>query len=179
MNQAGHDPEALARMREAVRHDPGRMTMQVAREFGVAEAEVVRALPDGRAVELNASRWQELIRALGECGEVHVIVSNGATTIEAVGQFGGFSLTGPFFNVQSDSLDMHIRWRRLASIFAVEKPSHTDGTRTLSIQFYDTSGDAALKVFLVFAGKPSEKRLALFASLKERFAKAQSLDARE
>jgi len=48
--------------------------------------------------------WFTWIQALGE---VHVIVSNEATTLENVGQFGKFSKTGDFFNVQTKSLDMH------------------------------------------------------------------------
>jgi len=59
---------------------------------------------------------------------VRVLVSNGAATIEVDGQFGGFSTAGKFFNVQTDSLDMHIRWQQLAAAFAVEKPGHVDGT---------------------------------------------------
>jgi len=39
--------------------------------------------------------WFTWIQALGE---VHVIVSNEATTLENVGQFGKFSKTGDFFN---------------------------------------------------------------------------------
>jgi putative hemin transport protein len=158
-------------IRAALAADPMEMTLQLSRRLGVPEAEVIRELPDGRGVELDAARWEELFHALVEAGQVTVIVSNATTTCEVSGTFGGFSTWGEFFNVQSGTLDLHIRFRRLASIFAVEKPSHTDGTRTLSIQFYDTAGDAALKVFLVFAGKPSERRLALFASLKERFRK--------
>ncbi|MBY0230308.1 MAG: hypothetical protein K2W96_13575 [Gemmataceae bacterium] len=158
-------------IRAALAADPMEMTLQLSKRLGVPEAEIIRELPEGRAVELDAARWEEVFHALAECGKVHVIVSNATTTCETVGTFGGFSQWGEFFNVQSGSLDMHIRFGRIGGIWAVEKPSHTDGTRTLSVQFYDTAGDAALKVFLVFAGKPSEKRLAQFAGLKERFGK--------
>ena len=61
------------------------------------------------AYELDSTRWEEIIRSFEEFGNVHVIVSNGATTLEAFGQFGKFSNTDGFFNVQSKSLDMHIR----------------------------------------------------------------------
>jgi putative heme iron utilization protein len=147
------------------------MTSQLARDLEVPEADVVRNLPDGRSVELDASRWEEVMRALEEFGKVHVIVSNGGATLEAVGQFGNFSTWGDFFNVQTKSLDMHVRWPRLASIFAVEKPSHMDGRTTLSVQFYDLKGDAAFKVFVVFAGTPTPERVAQFRGLRERFRK--------
>jgi putative hemin transport protein len=142
----------------AIREDPGQMTMLLARRFGVPEAEVLRAFPEGRAAELDARRWEELIRRLEAFGEVHVIVSNGAATLEASGQFGGFSTSGPFFNVQTKSLDMHVRWQELGTAFAVEKPAHLGGHRTLSIQFFDRSGHSAFKVFLGFGGAiPPEK----------------------
>jgi putative hemin transport protein len=148
------------------------MTLQLARQLGVPEVEVIRALPDGRAVELDVGRWEELIRALEGLGTVHVIVSNGGVTCEVNGQFGGFSTWGEFFNVQSKSLDLHIRHAEIAAAFAVEKPGHMDGVNTLSVQFYDRSGATAFKVFLTFGGPAPAERLAQFAALRQRFRKA-------
>jgi len=160
------------RIREAVHQTSAKMTLQLARELGVPEVEVIRALPDGRAVELDVGRWEELIRAFEVLGKVHVIVSNGATTIEANGQFSGFSTWGEFFNVQSKSLDMHIRWKELSAAFAVEKPSHMDGVNTLSFQFFGRAGHAAFKVFVSFGGqKPLPERLTQFADLRQQFRK--------
>jgi putative hemin transport protein len=150
------------------------MTLQLARQLGVPEVEVIRVLPDGRAVELDAGRWEELIRALEGLGQVHVIVSNGCVTCEANGQFGGFSTWGEFFNVQSKSLDLHFRHAELAAAFAVEKPGHMDGVNTLSVQFYDRSGAAAFKVFLTFGGqRPPAERVAQFEAIRQRFRKTQ------
>jgi putative hemin transport protein len=159
------------KIRLALDGNPGAMTMQLARDLGVPEAEVIRELPAGRAVELDLARWEELFHRLESFGTVHAIVSNGAVTLEAVGQFGGFSTTGDFFNVQTKSLDMHIRYRNLGVAFAVEKPSHMSGVNTLSIQFYDLAGAAALKVFLNFGGKAPAELVARFAALREEFGK--------
>ena len=165
-------PADVARqVSDALERNPGTMTSQLARELGVPEAEVVRALPGGRAVELDAGRWEEIVRSFEALGQVHVIVSNGAATIEAVGQFGGFSTWREFFNVQTASLDMHIRWPQLGTAFAVEKRSHmNEEVTTLSAQFFDRAGQAAFKVFLNFGGKPSEERRQQFADLRARFA---------
>jgi putative hemin transport protein len=164
-----HDRE---RIRAALQQNPRQMTMQLARELGVPEAEVIRALPADRAVELDISRWEELIRSLEALGKVHVLVSNGAATLEAIGQFGRFSTWGEFFNVQTKSLDMHIRWPQLGSAFAVEKPGHLDGVNTLSVQFYDQAGSAAFKVFLTFGGSaPAPERVAQFVQIREQFRK--------
>lgn len=164
--------EQVEAIRASLADSPTQMTMQLARRVGVPEAEVIRLLPDGRSVELDVGRWKDLFEALPELGQVHVIVSNASVTCEVVGEFGGFSVWEEFFNVQTKSLDLHIRWPRLGGVFAVEKPSHMDAGRTLSLQFFDDKGDSALKVFLTFAGKPSAKRLEQFTSLKDRFGKA-------
>ena len=165
-------PELSERVRAAVRNSPAAMTMQLARQLGVPEVEVIRALPDGRAVELDVARWEEIFRALERLGDVHVIVSNGSVTSEVVGSFGGFSTWGEFFNIQSGSLDMHIRHARLAAAFAVEKPGHTDGVSTLSFQFYDRDGAAAFKAFVTFGGSaPTPERATLFGEIRDQFRK--------
>jgi putative hemin transport protein len=157
------------RIRAAVSRAPAKMTLQLAHDLGVPECEVVRALPDGRAVELDIARWEEIFQQFADMGALHVIVSNGAATLEAVGAFGGFSTWGEFFNVQTDSLDMHIRFAQLGAVFAVEKPSHMNGTPTFSIQFFDRAGAAALKVFFNFGGKATQERETRFQEMRERF----------
>jgi putative hemin transport protein len=157
------------RIRAAVEKNPRKMTLQLARDLGVPEVEVIRAFPPDRVTELDIARWEELLRSLEGIGSVRVLVSNGAATIEVDGRFGGFSTAGEFFNVQTDSLDLHIRWRQLAAVFAVEKPGHMDGTATYSFQFFDQTGAAALKVFLNFGGPIRPERQAQFIELRNRF----------
>jgi len=164
--------EQAERIRIAVEKHSRKMTLQLARDLGVPEFEVIRAFPADRATELDIARWEELLCSLEALGSVRVLVSNGATTIEVDGQFGGFSTAGEFFNVQTDTLDMHIRWQQLAAVFAVEKPGHMDGMATRSLQFFDQSGAAALKVFLNFGGKISPEREAWFKEVRTKF-KAQ------
>jgi putative heme utilization carrier protein HutX len=157
------------RIRAAVEKNPRKMTLQLARDLGVPEVEVIRAFPADRVSELDVARWEELLRSFEALGPVRVLVSNGATTIEVDGQFGGFSTAGEFFNVQTDTLDMHIRWQQLAAVFAVEKPGHMDGTATRSFQFFDRTGAAAFKVFLNFGGPLRPEREALSVELRKRF----------
>ncbi len=160
----------IAAIRAAVASNTRRMTSQVARDLGVPEAEVIRALPDGQAVALDVSRWEELIRAFEPLGRVHVICTNGAVTLESFGQFGNFSTFGDYFNVQTATLDMHVRHGKLAAAFGVVKPGHMDGVSTVSVQFYDDRGDSAFKVFLSFGGKPTPpERMAAFEAIRERF----------
>ena len=166
----GNTQDRIAYVRQAYRRNPRQMTMLLARELDLPEVMIVRSMPDDISVELDAVRWEALLRSLEAVGRVHVIVSNAATTIESVGSFGGFSQGGGFFNVQSGSLDMHIRHAALASVFAVRKPSHLDGHATLSIQFFDLQGTAAFKIFLTFGGsEPSPDKEAEFERLISDF----------
>src|SRR5438105_3351441 len=161
--------EMSERIRAAIEKNPRKMTMQLALDLGVPEVEVIRAFPPDRVMELDMARWQELLQSFEAFGSVRVLVSNGAATVEVDGQFGGFSTAGEFFNVQTESLDMHIRWQRLAAAFAVEKPGHMDGTATRSFQFFDQTGAAAFKVFLNFGGPIAPEREAKFIELRNRF----------
>lgn len=162
--------ETRAAITERIRQSPAQMTMQLARELGVPEVEIIRSLPDGRARELDVARWQEILEEFPALGKVHVIVTNGAATLESVGEFGNFSTWGEFFNVQTKSLDMHIRHPNLGAIFAVEKPGHMTGINTLSFQFYDKLGHAAFKVFLTFgAQKPSEDIQRRFDTIRTKY----------
>ncbi len=159
------------RVREAVLRNPRKMTLQLARELGVPEVEVLRAFPDDRATELDIGHWEGIVRGFEQLGPVRVLVSNAGATLEVEGAFGGFSTTGEFFNVQTPSLDLHIRWPQLAAAFAVEKPGHMDGITTLSFQFFDQAGASAFKVFLNFGGRPSPDRERQFRSLRESHRK--------
>jgi putative hemin transport protein len=163
--------ETRERIQAAIIENPNQMTMLLAKKFGVPEVEIIRSFPDNRAIELDAACWEELIRGLEAFGNVHVIVSNGGATLEASGEFGNFSKTGQFFNVQTKSLDMHIRWQEIEAIFAVEKPGHLDGQKTLSFQFFDRSGHAAFKVFLGFGGGLSSEKTDQFMHLRDAFRK--------
>ncbi len=164
-------PEQRQRIDAALKSGPSQMTLVLARQLGVPEVEVIRALPDNRAVELDITRWEQLFRSFPELGDVHAIVSNSGVTCEVVGRFGGFSTWGEFFNVQTPSLDLHIRPAQLAAVFAVEKPGHMDGVNTLSFQFFDRGGAAVLKVFLTFGGEVRPERLAEFTQLRQQFRK--------
>ena len=73
--------EMSERIRAALAKSPRKMTLQLARDLGVPEVEVIRAFPVDRATEPDIARWEELLRSLEALGSVRVLVSNGATTI--------------------------------------------------------------------------------------------------
>jgi len=164
--------ERVQAIRDAYNADRSQMTLMLAHQLRVQEVEILRALQGDTAHELDASRWEEIIRDFEPLGKVTVIVSNGATTIEVYGQFGKFSNKDGFLNVRTDSLDMHIRSWELDSVFAFRKPSHLDKHESLSFQFFDKRGNSAFKVFLNFGGsEPAPELTEKYTTLIQKFTK--------
>jgi putative heme degradation protein len=143
------DADRVEAIRAWFREDPSRMTMMASRKFDVPEQAVVATLiGQWPIVPLREGCFCELLEALPGLGTMRVFVRSRAAVIESVGVFGGFSETGPFFNVQTDTLDMHILHEEIAAIYAVEKRGHDSDNATHSFQFFDHRGDAAFKAFL-------------------------------
>jgi putative hemin transport protein len=148
------------------------MTMMAARKFAVPEQVVVDALVgQWPIVRLREGIFRELMETLPTLGVMRVFVRSRAAVIESVGEFGGFSETGPFFNVQTDTLDMHIMHAEIGSIYSVKKVGHDSDFITHSFQFFDHSGDAAFKAFLwEDFPKVPPSRVEAFEELIARFA---------
>ena len=158
-------------IREYFLPDRSKMTMMAARKFGVPERTVVEALVGQWPIfRLQHGVFKDLMESLPELGLMRVFVRSKAAVMESVGTFGGFSEQGPFFNVQTDTLDMHIFYDQIAAVYAVEKIGHDSSFTTHSFQFFDKEGDAAFKAFLWedFPNVPAEK-IALFHELTRRF----------
>jgi putative hemin transport protein len=163
--------ELAARILDYFGEDRSRMTMMAARKFGVPERAVVETLVGHWPItRLRSGVFRELVEALAELGTMRVFVRSRAAVIESVGCFGGFSDAGPFFNVQTETLDMHILHEEIGAIYAVEKWGHDTSFVTYSFQFFDRGGDAAFKAFLweEFPNVPIET-IAVFHRLVERF----------
>ena len=154
--------------------DLSRMTMMAARKFTVPEQAVLEALVGHWPVtRLRTGVFRELMDALHALGTMRVFVRSRAAVIESVGTFGGFSETGPFFNVQTDTLDMHILHAEIGPIYSVRKVGHDSDFVTHSFQFFDKSGDAAFKAFLwEDFPKVPPRRVEAFEELTRRFSGA-------
>lgn len=172
IDDAGTAAALAETIRDYFRPDRSKMTMMAARKFGVPEQVVVDALVgQWPIVRLRDGVFRELVEALGGLGPMRVFVRSKAAVIESVGTFGGFSEAGPFFNVQTDTLDMHILHDEIAAVYAVEKVGHDSTFVTHSFQFFDKSGDAAFKAFLWdnYPDVPAPT-VAAFKELTQRFA---------
>lgn len=159
-------------IRAYFRNDPSRMTMMAARKFAVPEHDVVQALVGVWPItRMKDGAFKELVESFPALGTMRVFVRSRAAVIESVGQFGGFSELGPFFNVQTETLDMHILPAEIASIYAVQKIGHDSDFVTHSFQFFDRAGDAAFKAYLwEDFPKVPEGRVRAYHELARRFA---------
>ena len=169
---ASHSPDLAGTIRAYFHDDPSRMTMMAARKFAVPEQAVVDALVgQWPIVRLREDSFRELMEALPDLGLMRVFVRSRAAVIESVGVFGGYSETGPFFNVQTDTLDMHILHAEIGPIYSVRKVGHDSDFVTHSFQFFDKHGDAAFKAFLWedFPKVPAA-RVEAFQELTRRFS---------
>ncbi len=166
--------EVAGPIRAYFRDDPSRMTMMAARKFAVPEQAVVDALVGQWPIHrLRDGVFRDLMEELPGLGLMRVFVRSRAAVIESVGVFGGFSETGPFFNVQTDTLDMHILHAEIGAIYSVRKVGHDSDFVTHSFQVFDRGGDAAFKAFLWedFPKVPAG-RVEAFAELTRRFSRA-------
>lgn len=102
-------PEVEDRIRAAVAKNPRKMTLQLARDLGVPEVEVIRAFPADRVTELDIARWEELLRSLEALGPVRVLVSNGATTIEVAAALKVFLNFGGPISPEREALFIEMR----------------------------------------------------------------------
>jgi putative heme iron utilization protein len=180
MNASGGTSGAAATLdpslREAVRADlggdRGSSTAQAARRLGVPERAVVEALVGHwPVVRLRGGAAGALIEALPGLGPLRVSARSRGAVIEAVGTVVKVSENGPYLDLRTEALTLHVRRGDLASAYALEQTDGETGAATYSWQFFDRQGDAALKVSLwdSFPDVPAH-RAAAFCDLTGRFA---------
>jgi putative heme iron utilization protein len=137
--------EKIARKLEA---NPTLKTAMLAETLGVPEAEVLRAMPEGMARELDATKAEEIIKSLEGLGTLYVVVRNAVAVMELHGQFAGFSRSGPFLNVAHAPLHLHLRLDRIATVFVLA-PHGSEPANSASIQFFDPTGSSGIKAFIL------------------------------
>ena len=168
------------RVADYFRRKPAAMTLMAAQDLGVPELEVIRALEsdgNGGATELKPESLEAILQEMAGWGHCHVIVSNRGATLEAYGELGGFSRSGPFLNVETKTLAMHLRPAALAAIFCVDKRGHMDGQPIHTVQCYDAEGGSILKVVMMRHGETkryASEQDAAYEAFRERHRKTPS-----
>ncbi|MFD2237466.1 hemin-degrading factor [Aureimonas populi] len=139
-----------------------RRPRDLARDLGLSEAELL-ARHDGPEVVRLRPDMAALVEALPALGEVMSLTRNEAAVHEKVGQFGAITISGQMGLVLNPPLDLRLFLKHWVHAFAVEIPDEKGPRR--SVQVFDASGEAAIKVHL----RPASDAAA-FEALRTRFA---------
>src|SRR5262245_51020232 len=162
-----------APLAERLRQSADGILEQVAREYGVSTFEVVRALPAEHRTVVAGSRFEEVLRALTDWGEVLFIVHTPDIVLECAGKVPPGSFARGYFNLHGDSpIGGHLRADNCAHIAFESRPFM--GRPSCSLQFFNGAGEAMFKVFV---RRDSDRNLIadqveLFEALRRQLASA-------
>jgi putative heme utilization carrier protein HutX len=146
---------------------------RIAREYGVSTFEVVRALPEEHRTIVPGSRFEDILHALTEWGEVLFIVHTPDIVLECAGKIPPGSTARGYFNLHGDSpIGGHIKAGNCTHIVFVTRPFM--GRPSCSLQFFNGAGEAMFKIFV---RRDSERNLmpeqvARFEALRRQLAAA-------
>jgi putative heme utilization carrier protein HutX len=148
-------------------------TAFVARDLGIPESDIFKALPADECTELDKNKLAEIMAEIGKCESVLLIVKSGGAVLEVVSSISKQSESRGYYNVMGEPAHMHIMPHGMDSIFAVHREPGTPKPMKYSIQFYDHEGKPALKIFLTQdkESKYREGDMAIFDKIKESYAK--------
>jgi heme iron utilization protein len=144
---------------------------QIARDYSVSTFDVVQALPAEHRAILPGSKFEQILQALTEWGEVLFIVHTPDIVLECAGSIPPGSVGRGYFNLHGDSpIGGHIKAENCAHIAFVSRPFM--GRPSRSLQFFNGAGEAMFKIFV---RRDKERNLigeqvARFDALRERLA---------
>ena len=120
---------------------------QIARYYGVSTFDVVAALPEAYRTVLPGSKFEDVLQALTEWGEVLFIVHTPDIVLECAGTIPPGSFGRGYFNLHGDSpIGGHIRAENCKHIVFVSRPFM--GRPSRSLQFFNAAGEAMFKIFV-------------------------------
>jgi hypothetical protein len=144
---------------------------QIARDYAVSTFDVVQALPAEHRAILPGSKFEQILQALTEWGEVLFIVHTPDIVLECAGSIPPGSVGRGYFNLYGDSpIGGHIKAENCTHIAFVSRPFM--GRPSRSLQFFNGAGEAMFKIFV---RRDKERNLigeqvARFDALRERLA---------
>jgi putative hemin transport protein len=153
--------ERWAEFRES---NPKTRIRDAARALEVSEAELL-ATQCGETVTRLEGDWKELLKQLPKLGRVMCLTRNDAAVHERFGEFRQIDFFHGMGQVVGPDIDLRLFMSHWQHGFAVTDQT-PDGER-LSLQFFDSYGDAIHKVFL-----QNESNIAGFGVILDQFRSA-------
>jgi heme iron utilization protein len=120
---------------------------QIAREYGVSTFAVARALPAEHRSIVAGARFEEIMQALTQWGEVLFIVHTPDIVLECAGKIPPGSFARGYYNLHGDSpISGHLKAENCTHVVFVSRPFM--GRPSRSLQFFNGAGEAMFKVFV-------------------------------
>jgi len=159
---------------ERIEQDPKVKIFTLAGELNVPEQAIMECLPANEAVKVGPEHFDEIMAMVATWGNVTTIVQTDTMVLEAKGMLPMGSHGHGYFNLMGDTnynVGGHIRADLLSAVYFVERPFM--GIPSMSIQFFDLSGDPIFKIYL---GRDKKRQLLpdqveAFNTLRERLTR--------
>jgi putative heme utilization carrier protein HutX len=172
MNQAV-TVSALDRVRQELVAKPDGVLEAVASAHGLTLQRVVECLPTERWKRISGEHFIDVMQDIAGWGDITFIVHSKDAIVEFEGPLPGGTSGHGFYNLKGGrGLSGHLRATNCRAIVFLRRPFM--GMETLSVQFFNTDGEA---IFKIFVGRDENRQLkadqvARFAQLEARFASA-------
>ncbi|MGI2210204.1 heme utilization cystosolic carrier protein HutX [Shewanella baltica] len=168
--------EQQTQLRQRFEQQADLMPAQLASELGIAELEVVAALPPEQVVFVPLTQLDTLLQALPEWGKLTTIVMLSGSVFEFKGDFPQGKYAHGYYNLYSkgDGLHGHLKLDAMRGIALISRPFR--GSESHSINFFGSEGEVVFKVYL---GRDKQRALfpeqvRQFKALATAFASVQS-----
>ncbi|MFT3952931.1 MAG: heme utilization cystosolic carrier protein HutX [Piscinibacter sp.] len=163
--------DRLAAARAALAAKPDGVIENVAREHGVPVRDVLAMLPPGESVAAPATAFEDVWNDVTGWGEILFIVNTPDIVLECHGKLVPGSSGHGWFNVHGDSpIGGHIKASNCSEVCFVDRKF--DGRRSMSIEFYNQTGDAMFKIFVRRDAQREllPEQIARFEALRAKYA---------
>ena len=163
MLEVGVTEEILRKVQAAITENPSTMPGMLARKLGISEAATVNAFPETMRTFVDPGTFDTIWEAMTAWEKTTFIVQGKSAIVEVKGRLPKGKYGHGFFNLMEKDhpLGGHLMVEKLGTICFLEKPFF--GMESLSVQFFDTDGDA---MFAVYAGR---EKTTLLPSVVEGF----------
>lgn len=164
-------PEIDTVIKGIIEKDPSTMPTMIARKLKIPEAAVVTALPEEMRTFVSKDKFEEIWAEMTTWEKTTFIAQSSGAIVEVKGKLPKGKNGHGFFNLmeKGNPLGGHLMVDKLEYIAFLEKPFF--GLESLSVQFFDKSGDI---MFSVYAGREGKELIPEvkkgFFSLKEKMS---------
>ncbi|MEO1029563.1 MAG: heme utilization cystosolic carrier protein HutX [Pseudomonadota bacterium] len=162
---------SLAELSRQLADNPDGVLERVAEAHGVTTLTVVQHLPQPHRTLVSGDRLAEVLECLRDWGEVLLIINTGALIAEIKTEIPAATPARGYLNFHGDApFGGHLKEEACIEIAFVDRPFF--GRRSLSVQFFESSGACLFKVFV----RRDENRellsdqVLMFEALRDRFA---------